>query len=150
MNKKDGSGGFAANTCLKPATGTVPLVGYSKMVTSFTFVPKASIAFLTNSYLSSFSASQAKAGLPTGWGMATVGTILLAPTDCEIVVMVAIWTIGIPYLSISFTIVAPQRVQVPQVDVRITPSTPAFFNSAPISLPNLTALLTEVPVPVVV
>jgi hypothetical protein len=30
------------------------------------------------------------------------------------------WATGIPTLSISFTIVAPQRVQVPQVDVRIT------------------------------
>jgi len=82
--------------------------------------------------------------------MATVGTILLAPTDSEIVVMVAMWTMGIPYLSISFTIVAPQRVQVPQVLVRITPSTPAAFSSAPICSPNSLALLTEVPVPVVV
>lgn len=82
--------------------------------------------------------------------MAIVGTIRFAPTDSEMVVIVAIWTIGMPYLSISLTIVAPQRVQVPQVEVRITPSTPASFNSLPISVPNFTALLTEVPVPVVV
>ena len=79
-----------------------------------------------------------------------MGTILFAPTDSEIVVMVAICTMGMPYLSISFTIVAPQRVQVPQVEVRITPSTPAAFNSAPIWVPNSLALLTAVPVPVVV
>jgi len=73
----------------------------------------------------------------------------LAPTDVEIVVIVAIWTIGMPYLSISLTIVAPQRVQVPQVLVRTTASTPAAFNCAPISTPNLTELATAVPVPVV-
>ena len=79
-----------------------------------------------------------------------VGTIRFAPTDCEIVVIVAIWTIGIPYFSISFTIVAPQRVQVPQVEVSITPSTPASFNSFPISSPKTIEFPTAVPVPVVV
>ena len=34
----------------------------------------------------------------------------------------------IPALSISFTIVAPQRVQVPQVEVKITASTPSATN----------------------
>lgn len=61
--------------------------------------------------------------------MAIVGTILLAPTDSEIVVIVAICTIGIPKRSISLTIVAPQRVQVPQVEVRMTPSTFASESS---------------------
>ena len=111
---------------------------------------KASTAFLTKDLLSECSLSLFSVGFPTGKGIAMVGTILLAPTDSEIVVIVAIWTIGIPYLSISLTIVAPQRVQVPQVEVKITPSTPAAFNSAPISLPNSTDLPTAVPVPVVV
>ena len=79
-----------------------------------------------------------------------VGTIRLAPTDSEMVVIVDMWTIGIPYLSISLTIVAPQRVQVPQVEVRITPSTPASLSSLPISVPNSMAFPTAVPVPVVV
>lgn len=57
--------------------------------------------------------------------MAMVGTILLAPTVMEIGVTVHIWTTGMPALSISLTIVAPQRVQVPQVEVMITASTPA-------------------------
>ncbi len=85
-----------------------------------------------------------------GYGIATVGTIRLAPTDSDMVVMVAMWTTGMLYLSISLTIVAPQRVQVPQVEVRITPSTPASFNSFPISRPNFTEFITAVPVPVVV
>jgi CRISPR type III-A-associated RAMP protein Csm5 len=74
----------------------------------------------------------------------------MAPTDCDMVVIVAMCTIGMPYFSISFTIVAPQRVQVPQVEVRMTPSTPASFSSLPISAPNLIAFPTAVPVPVVV
>ena len=78
-----------------------------------------------------------------------MGTIRLAPTDSDIVVIVDICTIGVPYRSISLTIVAPQRVQVPQVDVSITPSTLASVNSAPIAVPNSLALLTAVPVPVV-
>ncbi len=81
--------------------------------------------------------------------MATVGTILFAPTDFEIVVIVAMCTTGIPKRSISLTIVAPQRVQVPHVLVIITPSTLASLSSLPISFPNLTELPTAVPVPVV-
>ena len=80
--------------------------------------------------------------------MATAGTMRLAPTVREMGVTVQTWTTGIPTRSISFTIVAPQRVQVPQVEVSITPSTPAALSSAPISLPNLIALPTEVPVQV--
>jgi hypothetical protein len=79
-----------------------------------------------------------------------VGTILLAPTDSDMVVMVDIWTIGMPYRSISFTIVAPQRVQVPHVEVSMAASTPASISSFPISIPNLMELPTEVPVPVVI
>ena len=50
----------------------------------------------------------------------------------------------------AFTIVAPQRVQVPQVDVRIAACTPAASRSAVISLPILVASATEVELPVVV
>ena len=56
---------------------------------------------------------------------------------------------GIPILSICFTIVAPQRVQVPHVLVIIAPSTPAAFNSLAISIPILVASATEVELPVV-
>lgn len=82
--------------------------------------------------------------------METVGTILLAPTVKDIGTIVARWTTGTPDLSISFTIVAPQRVQVPHVDVNKTPSTPCVLSSLPISSPNLLALATDVPVPTVI
>lgn len=125
-------------------------MNYSNSEGPVTSVIKAVRAFLISLVLIDFSSSLATVGLPTGYGIATVGTILFAPTDFDIVVIVAICTIGMPYLSISLTIVAPQRVQVPHVDVRITPSTPASFSSLPISVPNFIALPTDVPVPVVV
>ena len=78
------------------------------------------------------------------------GTILFAPTVNDIGTTVQIWTTGIPALSISFTIVAPQRVQVPQVEVRITASTPSAFNSWLNSSANFFALATAVPFPTVV
>ncbi len=59
-------------------------------------------------------------------------------------------TTAIPVASIAFTIVAPQRVQVPQVDVRITASTPSFLSLSPISALNFFELATEVPFPTVV
>ena len=54
-----------------------------------------------------------------------------------------------PALSISFTIVAPQRVQVPQVEVRITASTPSAFNFCEYSAANAFADATDVPFPTV-
>lgn len=81
--------------------------------------------------------------------MAIAGTILIAPTVFEIGVTVQICAAGIPILSISLTIVAPQRVQVPQVLVIITPFTSAFFNSLAISFPILVASATDVEFPVV-
>ena len=92
----------------------------SNTVCPSTSVSRALRAFTTRRFLSAFSSSAGSSGLPKGWGMATVGTILLAPTVNEIGTIVQQWATGIPTLSISFTIVAPQRVQVPQVDVRIT------------------------------
>ena len=54
-----------------------------------------------------------------------------------------------PYFSIPLTIVAPQRVQVPQVLTRRTASTCSSTNFLPISSPNLAAEFVAVPVPVV-
>ena len=82
--------------------------------------------------------------------MATAGTILFAPTVREMGTMVHTWTTGSPALSISFTIVAPQRVQVPQVDVRMTAVTPSAMSLRAISSPNRFALATAVPLPTVV
>ncbi len=52
--------------------------------------------------------------------------------------------------SISFTIVAPQRVQVPHVEVNITASTPSATNAAPISEAYFLEFATDVPLPTVV
>lgn len=81
--------------------------------------------------------------------MATAGTMRLAPTVREMGVTVQTWTTGIPTRSISFTIVAPQRVQVPQVLVRMTAWTPSLTNSWAISAAKDLALATEVPFPTV-
>ncbi len=82
--------------------------------------------------------------------MATAGTIRFAPTVCEMGTIVQMCTTGIPKASIALTIVAPQRVQVPQVEVSITASTPSSFSFAPIAVPNFFALAIEVPLPTVV
>lgn len=79
-----------------------------------------------------------------------VGTILFAPTVRDIGTTVHMWTIGSPARSISFNIVAPQRVQVPQVDVNITAVTPSAINSLAIASPNFLAEATAVPFPTVV
>ena len=82
--------------------------------------------------------------------MAIAGTILFAPTVMEIGVTVQMCTTGIPALSTSLTIVEPQRVQVPHVEVRITASTPSALSFAENSAANAFADATAVPFPVVV
>lgn len=82
--------------------------------------------------------------------MATAGTMRFAPTVFEIGTIVQMWTTGMPYDSIAFTIVAPQRVQVPQVEVRITASTPSSFNCLPMASPYFFELAIDVPLPTVV
>jgi hypothetical protein len=81
--------------------------------------------------------------------MATAGTILLAPTVLEMGTMLQICTVGIPARSISFAIVAPQRVQVPQVELRMTAWTPLLMSSLAISRAKSRALATAVPFPTV-
>ncbi len=74
----------------------------------------------------------------------------MAPTDFEIGITVAIWTAGIPAASICFTIVAPQRVSVPHVDVKITPLTiPSSSSSFAIASPNSPALSVPILFPTV-
>jgi hypothetical protein len=63
------------------------------------------------------------------------GTIRLAPTITATGVIVDTCTVGSPERSNSLAIAAPQRVLVPQVEVRITASTPAARNWAAISRP---------------
>jgi len=89
-------------------------------------------------------------GSPRGCGIPRAGTILKTPTALAIDVIVQIWLVGRPARSSSFVIVAPQRVPVPQVEVRMTACTPSSFSLAAISLPNLLAFSIVVPLPVVV
>jgi len=67
--------------------------------------------------------------------MEMVGTMRLEPTVVATGTKFAIWTIVMPALSIALVIVAPQRVQVPHVDVRIAADMPSFFSSSAISRP---------------
>lgn len=81
--------------------------------------------------------------------MAMAGTIRLAPTVIEMGTMDTIWTIGMPILSISLTIVAPQRAQVPHVETRRTASTLFSNRSFAMASPKPFAFLTAVPLPTV-
>jgi len=81
--------------------------------------------------------------------MATAGMILFAPTVLEMGIMVQICTVRMPALSISFAIVAPQRVQDPQVELMMTALTPSLTRSSAISWAKCLALATEVPLPTV-
>ena len=123
---------------------------YSKIVCPSTSVVRARSPFIISFLRRAFSSSAGSAGLPSGCGIAIAGTIRFAPTVMDIGVTVQIWTTGRPALSISFTIVAPQRVQVPHVLVSITPSTPADTNFFAYSAANAFADATAVPLPTVV
>ncbi len=71
------------------------------------------------------------------------------PTISATGVMVQTWAVGMPTFSISLASADPQRVLVPQVDVRTTPSTPESLSSAAIARPILRAFSTVVATPVV-
>lgn len=88
-------------------------------------------------------------GSPNGYGIEIVGTILLEPTVEATGIKLHICTIAKPAFSSVLTIVAPQRVQVPQVEVKIMPSTLASCNNGIISLAILAASASVVPVPTV-
>jgi hypothetical protein len=60
-------------------------------------------------------------------------TMRFEPTDFASASRALIWTMGMPNVSISFASAAPPRLHDPQVEVRITPSTPAARSSRPIS-----------------
>ncbi len=76
-------------------------------------------AFWTYFRLKTFSSAELSDGLPTGQVIANPLRIREEPTDFAISTTAQICVTGIPTRSISFTIVDPQRVLVPQVDVRI-------------------------------
>lgn len=84
-----------------------------------------------------------------GWGMATDGRMRFAPTVLEMGTMVHTCTVGMPFFSRALVSVAPQRVSVPQVEVRMAPCTLFASRSLAISSPNRSALATAVALPTV-
>ena len=67
--------------------------------------------------------------------MLATGTILFEPTIRATDVMAHTCAVGNPARSSSFVSAAPQRVLVPQVDVRMTPETPADLSFVAIPSP---------------
>src|SRR5260370_30472491 len=93
------------------------------------------------------SVSGARTGLPSGCGMRTPATMRLARISSANDVNVVTYATGMPARSISLAIAAPQRVQVLQVAVRITPCTSAACSSWAISSPKRRALVYPTPNP---
>ncbi len=82
------------------------------------------------------SSAGERSASPNGWTMPLPGTTRLEPTISATGVIVQMWAVGSPARSSSVAIAAPQRVLVPQVEVRITASTPAARRCAAISRPR--------------
>jgi len=75
--------------------------------------------------------------------------ILLDPTIKATGMIEQTWAVGMPARSSSLANVAPQRVLVPQVEVRITPDTPLTLSSSAIVCPILLIVSTMFATPVV-
>jgi hypothetical protein len=93
---------------------------------------------------------RSRSSSPKGWVIAGPRTIRFAPIIVATVGNAVTYAVGIPARSISFASTAPQRDPVPQVPESSTAWTPARVRSAAISRPNLVAVTTGVPFPVVV
>jgi hypothetical protein len=91
---------------------------------------------LTRDLRRAFSSSGVRAEFPRGLTIFWAGRILFEPTISATRVTAHRWAVGIPALSISFASVAPQRVLVPQVEVRMAPDTPSALRLSAIFLPN--------------
>jgi len=83
----------------------------------------------------SFSAFGLRPALPKGCTILETGTIRLEPTIWAILVIEHICDVGSPARSSSFVSAAPQRVLVPQVEVKITPDTPSALSCLEIACP---------------
>jgi hypothetical protein len=70
------------------------------------------------------------------WGTALPATMRGAPTVRGMTGRAETTTVGMPLRSISFAIVAPQRLHVPQVAVSNTACTSAACSAAAISCPK--------------
>ena len=99
-------------------------------------------ALNTSSLRNSFSFSGDRSGLPVGLIMPPEGMARREPTSLATGIIVQICATGICSFSISLLIAAPQRVLEPQVEVKITPCTPAAFRRAAICSPICVAFST--------
>ena len=97
----------------------------------------------------SFSSSGSKSAFPRGLTILLPAMIRLDPTMDATGMMEQIWAVGIPILSISLANVAPQRVLVPHVEVRMAPETPSALRSSAILFPIARMVSTIFATPVV-
>lgn len=81
--------------------------------------------------------------------MAIPGMTLGLPMLFATAVILVIRAVGIPAFSISFTMVAPQRVQLPHVATRIAAWMPSILSCSTISRPIFLASFKIVRFPVV-
>jgi hypothetical protein len=120
----------------------------------FSVFPAASLrkAFNASAAISRrivFSASGPALDLPQGLTISLPWTILGEPPITATGVIAVIWAVGSPAFSSSLVSAAPQRVEVPQVEVRMTAFTPASLSCRAISCPILLAFSILVATPVV-
>lgn len=80
--------------------------------------------------------------MPVGLTMPPEAIARSEPTSFATGIIVQICVTGISSFSISLLIAAPQRVLEPQVEVRITPVTPAAFRRWAMSFPMFVAFST--------
>ena len=97
----------------------------------------------------SFSSCGSRSAFPRGFTILLPATIRLDPTMSATGIMEHTWAVVIPTRSSSLANVAPQRVLVPQVEVRMTPDTPSALSSSAILLPILLMVSTTLATPVV-
>ena len=96
----------------------------------------------TRSRRNSFSFCGVSSGFPVGLTIPPEAMARSEPTSFATGIMVQICTTGICSRSISLLIAAPQRVLEPQVEVRMTPVTPADFNRSAMPWPIRVAFST--------
>ena len=110
---------------------------------------KSASASVTSRRRSSNSSFSLKPGSPKGWVIAVPTSIRLAPTLSATDGIGVISTVGIPARSISLANVAPQRVPVPQVEVRRAAWMLLARRDAAISWPIRSASAIGIVIPVV-
>lgn len=112
-------------------------------------VCKASRALVAISQRNAFSASGPRSALPIGLTILTAVTTRGEPTIEATGVIAHTWAVGSPARSISLACADPQRVLVPQVEVKMMPDTPAVLSSTAMACPIFLAFSTVVATPAV-